>query len=250
MNEVKTSMDEIAEGSVVKLPSFAERLAAIFVEPRIVFDFIAHRTDFWYSFLGFFVITCIGSVLSLPASIKMQGILAEMTGKPAPQVDAMAYLKVIGSVAVMFLLIFIVRAVLLWLVTTVTSGGSSFVKTINVACWTAYPYALATLLNGIVVAVTRPEVTSLQAATKEANPVIYFTSAAALMPSASIYIGMALAVISLFAIWEYWLLAIGIKRSLGGNAVAVAVFLIVLFIFQVGWQLLQAYGFSKLPGAS
>jgi hypothetical protein len=247
MSEVKTSMDEIAEGSVIKLPSFAERLAAIFVEPKIVFDFIAHRTDFWYSFLVLAVLMVIGQMLTLPVTIQTQemGMAAkgiEMT--PVIRTSITVATPIMG--VVMLLLGLVLVGAMIWLMVVFTSGGTTFAKAINVACWISYPTILATLINGVVITVAKPTITSLQTAGKEAAPLMHYTSLAAVAPAGNLYLLMILGTISLFAIWSFWLLYIGVKRSLGGTTVSAAVSIALLYVFQIGVVVLQAYNLSKV----
>jgi hypothetical protein len=250
MNEVKTSMDEIAEGSAVKLPSFAERLTAIFVEPKIVFDFIAHRTDFWLSFVGLVVLFSINGVLSLPTSIKMQELMLAAKGASSASkgITPMSYVLVPLQQGLNLLVMLVVMAAVIWLIVVFVSGGTSYAKAINVACWATYPTGLMMIVNGIIVAVTRPEITSIQTSVLEMNPVMHYTSLAALAPPGNMMVTMMLTSLSLFSVWYFWLLYIGVRRSLGGTATAAIVLILVSLAFQAGLSALSAWGLSKAAG--
>lgn len=231
-----------------KLPSFGERLIAIFVEPKVVFDFIAKRTDFWYSFIGLAVIASAGALLALPTQMKSQELMASAMGAPgtAKAITTVTYLVTTLQTALSMLFMMALFGALIWIVIMVVAGGGSYVKAINVAVWTSYPAVLSTLINGIVVFITKPEISSIQSSILDTNPVMHYTSLAMFAPPDNLYLTMMLMAVSLFAIWGFWLLYIATQRALGGNATAAWVMIIVLVIFQFGFSLFGAWGLSKL----
>lgn len=235
-------------GPAEKPPSFGERLLAIFVEPKIVFDFIKHRTDFWYSFIGLAVIATAGALLALPTQMKSQELMTSAMGAPSTTkaITATTYLVTTLQTTLSMLFMMALLGALIWIVIMVVAGGGSFIKAINVAVWTSYPAILATLINGVVVFVTKPEINSIQSSILDTNPVMHYTSLAMFAPPDNLYLTMLLMVVSLFSIWGYWLLYIATKRTLGGNSTAAWVLIIVLFLFQLSFSLFGAWGLSKL----
>lgn len=234
-------------GPAEKLPSFGERLLAIFVEPRVVFDFIKHRTDFWYSFICLTIIATAGAILSLPTQMKSQELMMSAMGAPsaAKAITPVTYLITALQTALSLLFMMVLFGALIWIVIMVVAGGSSFVKAINVAVWTTYPAILASLINGVVVFITKPEINSIQSSILDTSPVMYYTSLAMFAPPDNLYIMMLLMAVSLFSIWGYWLLYIATQRALGGNATAAWVMIVVLIVFQLGLSLFGAWGLSK-----
>ncbi len=231
-----------------KLPSFSERLLAIFVEPKVVFDFIAKRTDFWYSFIGLAVMGSIGALLALPTQMKSQELMTAAMGAPgaAKAITITAYILTPLQTALSLLIMMALLGALIWVVIMVVAGGGSYLKAINVAVWTTYPAILASFINGIVVFITRPEIASIQTSTLDSSPVMRYTSLAMFAPPDNLYITMMLLSVSLFSIWGYWLLYIATRRALGGNATAAWILIIVLVVFSLGFSLFGAWGLSKV----
>jgi hypothetical protein len=250
MNEVKVLLTDDEEGKPFKLPSFGERLTAIFVEPKVVFDFIAHRTDFWYSFIGLVVLMSIGGILAIPTAQKTQQLMLAVRGIDAGEkpITFLTYLMVPLQQALGLMIMLAIFGAITWIIVLMVSGGSTYAKAINVIAWCSYPSALMTLVNGVVVAITRPEITSIQSSVVEASPVMHYTSLAALVPVGNAYFSMGLAAISLFSLWFFWLLYIGVRRSLEGKAAAAIVLIIVLLVIQVGLSVFGAWGLSKAAG--
>ena len=235
-------------GPAEKLPSFGERLVAIFVEPKIVFDYIKHRTDFWYSFIGLAVIASAGALLALPTQMKSQELMRGAMGAPgaAKAITAVTYIVTPLQTALTMLFMMALLGALIWIVIMLVAGGGSYVRAINVAVWTSYPAMLATLVNGVIVFITKPEITSIQTSILDTNPVMHYTSLAMFAPPGNLYLMMMLMAVSLFSIWGYWLLYVATQRALGGNATAAWVMIIVLVIFQFGFSLFGAWGLSKV----
>lgn len=244
----RKNFDGKSLGASEKLPSFGERLLAIFVEPKIVFDFLAKRTDFWYSFIGLAVIGSIGALLTLPTQMKSQEMMRSAVGAggSAKAITVTAYILTPLQTALTLLIMLALLGALIWVVIMIVAGGGSFVKAINVAAWTTYPPILASFINGIVVFITQPEIASIQTSMLDSSPVMRYTSLAAFAPLDNIYLMMVLMTVSLFSFWGYWLLYIGTRRSLGGNAAAAWTLIIVLFVFQLGMSLFGAWGLSKV----
>ena len=83
-NRTPESTDQSAasEAEKIKLPSFGERLLAIFVEPKVVFDYVAKRNDFWLPFIALCVVMIAGGLLALPTNTKAQALIRSAMGTP------------------------------------------------------------------------------------------------------------------------------------------------------------------------
>lgn len=234
------------EGEKTKLPSFGERLLAIFVEPKVVFDYVAKRTDFWLPFLALSVLMAIANVLSLPTNNEGQTLVASATGRPAPSIDVLAYVKSTIQAPIQLLIGLLIIGVLIWVVMLITTGNAGFGKAVSVAAWTAYPGTLGMLLNAIVVAVVQPEIRSLASMIADQTPVMHYTSLDVMITGVGPVLSMILMTISIFYIWQLWLLYIGARRSFGASRTGSWVLVIVLIIFQIGFAALAGWGMSML----
>ncbi len=231
------------EAEKPKLPSFGERLVAIFVEPKVVYDYIARRNDFWLPFIVASVISVIAAALMMPftrevITLSMQAGGAQASDAMVTGFSIVSVLLAPVTVAAYVLLI----ALFLWVVTLVLTGSADFGKSVSVTMWAYYPLVLAGILNSIVLAVVRPEIPSIQEARQHLGPIMHYTSLGALFSVDNAIASAMLAVISLFTIWNLWLLWVGARRSMNATATSAAVFVIIFLLVKLanaafgGWQ--------------
>jgi len=237
---------ETPEAPPAKLPSFGTRLAAIFVEPKVVFDYLARRSDIWPPFIALAVMAIVAGVLALPASIGGQALIASAVGRPAPEVNAAAYVKAAVSAPINIMVGILLIALVVWLVALLTTGSAPFGRAMSVAAWSLFPATLGALLNGIVVAAVHPEVRSIHTFVADQSPVLHYTSLGALFTGTGPILSMVLLTISVFYLWQLWLLFIAARRSFGVSTVGAWTLLVVLLLLQVGFAALGGWGISLL----
>ncbi|OGK10742.1 MAG: hypothetical protein A2Y63_05015 [Candidatus Riflebacteria bacterium RBG_13_59_9] len=227
-----------------KLPSFGERLIAVFVEPKVVFDYVAKRNDFWWPFIALSIVMIAANLLALPTNNEGQTLIASATGRPAPSIDALAYVKSIIQAPIQLMIGLLITGVLIWVVILLTTGSVSYGKAISVAAWTAFPGTLGMLLNAIVVSAVRPEIQSLSSMIADQMPVMHYTSLNAVIAETGPVLSMMLMTISVFYIWQLWLAFIGARRSFNASLAGAWILVIVLLILQLGFAALGGWGMS------
>jgi len=235
------------EAEKTKLPSFGERLIAIFVEPKVVFDYVAKRNDFWLPLIVAIVVALVAALLMMPPMREVIALQIQASG--APVTDAMISGMSIGAVvaapiatASYVLLI----ALLLWLVVLVLTGNAAFGKALSVSMWAYFPLTLAGLLNAVVLAVVRPEISNIQEAQQHLGPVMHYTSLVALFPLDSLIVAGLLSVVSLFTIWNLWLLWVGARRSMNATTTSAAAFVVIFLILKFANAAFNGWRASKL----
>ena len=142
VNHDTPSGPEAPEAPREKLPSFGTRLMAILVEPKVVFDHVAKRNDFWLPYITLAILMIVANALMLPTSTKSQSLIASVTGQQAPEVNVMGYVKTMVSAPFGVVFGILLMAFIIWLVMTFTSGGAPFGRAMSVAAWCTFPGAL------------------------------------------------------------------------------------------------------------
>lgn len=234
------------EAEKAKLPSFGERLLAIFVEPKVVFDYVARRNDFWLPFIVASVISIIAAALMMPFTREVIALSMQAGGAPASDamVTGFSIVSVVlapVTVAAYVLLI----ALFLWVVMLVLTGNADFGKATSVTMWAYYPLLLAGILNAVVLTIVRPEIPNIQEAQQHLGPIMHYTSLEALFSLDNAIVGGMLAVISLFTIWNLWLLWVGARRSMNATASSATVFVILFLLVKLGNAAFGAWRASR-----
>jgi len=229
-----------------KMPSFGTRLMAIFVEPKVVFDYVAKRNDIWGPTITLAILMMVANALMLPTSTNGQALMASVTGQQVPEVNTMAYVKTMASAPFGLVVGILLMAFVVWLVMTFTSGGAPFGRAMSMAAWCTFPGTLGMLLNGIVVSVAQPEIRSIQTFVADQSPVLHYTSLNALVTGTGPLLSMILLTISVFYLWQLWLVFIGARRSFGASPGGAWTLVVVLLLFQVAMAALGGWGISML----
>jgi len=235
-----------SEAEKIKLPPFGERLLAIFVEPKVVYDYVAKRTDFWLPFIAASVVSVIAAVLMMPFTREVLTLSIQAGGTQVTDamITGLSILSVVlapVTVAAYVLLI----ALFLWVVILVLTGSADFGKATSVTMWAYYPLVLAGVLNSIVLAVVRPEIPNIQEAQQHLGPVMHYTSLGALFSMDNAIVGSMLAVISLFTIWNLWLLWIGARRSMNATVSSATIFVLLFLLVKLGTAAFNGWNASK-----
>lgn len=246
VNRNRPSGPEAPEAPREKLPSFSTRLMAIFVEPKVVFDYVAKRNDLWMPYITLAIMMMVANALMLPTSTKGQALIASATGRPAPEVNLMAYVKTMLSAPFGLIFGILLMAFIVWLVMTFTSGGAPFGRAMSVAAWSTFPGTLGMLLNSIVVSVAQPGISSIQTFVADQSPVLHYTSLSAFVTGTGPVLSMILLTISVFYFWQLWLMFIGARRSFGATAAGAWILVITLLAFQIGMAAVGGWGISML----
>jgi hypothetical protein len=245
-NREKPSGQDAPEAPREKLPSFGTRLMAVFVEPKVVFDYVAKRTDIWLPFIALAVMAMAAAALALPASTKGQALIASVTGRAAPGLNTTAYVKALVTAPINLMVGILVIAFFVWLIMTFTSGSAPFSRAMSVAAWSLFPATLGALLNGIVVSVAQPEIRSIQTFVVDQSPVLHYTSLGALTTGTGPILSMILLTISVFYFWQLWLLFIGARRSFGATVAGAWTLVVALLVLQLAFAAFGGWGISML----
>ncbi len=235
------------ETEKTKLPSFGERLLAIFAEPKVVFDYVAKRNDFWLPLIALCVVMIAGSLLALPTNTKAQALIRSAMGAPVSSEDptALSYVMAAIQAPIGLAISLLLTALIIWVVVLMLTGNASYGKGLSVATWAYYPSALAILLNGIVVAVIKPEIGGMQSYIADSNPVIHYTSLQALFHSDGMILSMMLFSISLFLVWYLWLLHVGVRRAMGGSGTCASILVAIVLALQLGFSALGGFFLAR-----
>lgn len=230
-------------GPAEKLPSFGERLLAIFVEPKIVFDYIKHRTEIWPPVLVITVLSLVATIITLPVLTQVSDMQLALTGQSVTPAITMAVkiTMVIVGLLTPFISVLLI-AMLIWLGVLMTTGASDFWKSVSVAAWAYFPIVLAAVINAIILFVTHPQLSGLDRVSVELVPAHSYTSLALLFTTNPILEQIGLA-IGLFTIWNLWLLWVGMVRSLRATPNSATIVVVAFLILKLGravyagWQI-------------
>jgi hypothetical protein len=219
---------------------------AIFVEPKVVYDYVVKRNDFWLPFIVASVISVIAAALMMPFTREVIALSMQAGGAPASDamVTGFSIVSVVlapVTVAAYVLLI----ALFLWVVMLVLTGSADFGKATSVTMWAYYPLLLAGILNAVVLTIVRPEIPNIQEAQQHLGPIMHYTSLGALFSLDNAIVGGMLAVISLFTIWNLWLLWIGSRRSMNATVSSATVFVILFLLVKLGNAAFGAWRASR-----
>ena len=204
----------------------------VLFEPTAVFERVRARPSFFVPFLTIIAVQCVLFFINLPyLKVALQ---TQMAAAPQPRpVPAGPLLVIFGLVGlIIFLaLIFVVSALILWVLASVLGGGEAkFSTMLSVATYSAVPSAL--LLGIVGVIVLHMQGTSGITSTQDLQPALGLDLMA---PGAKGFVGALMKAINPFSIWGVVLTGIGVstthRLSKGtGYAVAGLAFVIGLLI--------------------
>jgi hypothetical protein len=156
------------------------------------------------------------------------------------------YIVSIIQAPIQLIIALLIMAVIIWVVILLTTGSAGYGKAISVAAWSYFPSALGLLLNGIVVSAVQPEIQGLASMLTDQMPVIHYASLNALFAGSGAVLSMVLMTVSIFYIWQLWLLFIGARRSFTASPTGASVLVIVFLLLQLGFAALIGWSMSML----
>jgi hypothetical protein len=207
----------------------------VLFEPTQVFGRVRERPSFFAPFLAIIAVQCVLFFVNLPyleVAVKAQMAAAgpAAQGRPAPSAAMLAVFGLVGLI-VALAIIFLLTALILWVLTSVIGGGQAkFSTLLSVAAYSAIPAAVLLTLVGTIVLHLQGtgQITSPQ----DMQPALGLDL---LSPGAKGFVGAVLKAINPFSIWGVVLTAIGVSTTQriskgNGYAIAVTAFVIGLLI--------------------
>ncbi len=233
-----------------KFPNFGTRLLSVFVEPKVVFDYLSVRSDFWRPFITASAITMVITYFTVPITWSIQKDLMLAMGKPLPEQGInptlIAFLGAVFA-PVGLAVALIISAGIVWLLALLMSGSARYPQVLSIMVYSFFPTLLATVIGAVVMLVTNPQFTGMETVLQTLQPVQYYTSLAAVIPS-GLFVSKLLSHVSLFTIWGLYLLYIGLVRSIkmkSAQSLTIVVIMLILQLAVASYQAFQLAGGMK-----
>lgn len=250
-DEPKSTVPQQSEGisnlEKPSKPSFGSLLLSIYVEPRVVFDFLKVWSDFWRPFIVIAVIMMIITYFTAPTTWSLQRDFMIAAGKPLPQqVLSPVWIGILGAVfAPLGLAIgFLISAAITWLLVVVVSGAAKYSQLLSITVYSYFPPLLAGILSAIVTLLIKPQFAGIDTYLKSLQPVQFYTSLALLTPG-SVGFSALLINVSIFELWGLYLLYLGLRRAIGLRASQAFLVVVIMLVLQLGVGSLRAFQLAR-----
>ncbi len=222
-------------------PNFGMRVLSVFIEPKVTYDYLKTKSDFWRPFILISILMAVVTFFNAPIMWEMQRNLIAAQGKQIPpQVMGDTALGIVGAIftPVGIGVSFLISGGIVWLLGLILTGSMRFSQAISIVTYSYFPTFLAQMMNGFVVAIVRPEFSGVSNYLRDTQPALFYTSLASVF-SGQILLSFILFNLSLFTLWSLYLMYLGLVRSASLKVSQAIITVCIILLLSLGMSLLQ-----------
>jgi len=237
----ETRTQDLAQRDEKKPPGLPSLILSAFVEPKVVFDYLRLRGDFWRPFIIQGIILAVFSVIAAKPTLEISNAWLRMLGQTEKQISPFFYVQSVANSFLGLIIGFAIVGFILWLAGLILTGEARFSIAISVAAYSYFPALLGRILDYITLMVSPQVPSTFQEFLPSQMPAMYHTSIAQFIEGNAI-LNLALMPIGIFVLWSLYLLVLGMHRSMGVKLVSAYVVGFILLLLQMGFYAFSAWG--------
>ena len=236
----ETQTEKPAWPNEKKPPGFLNLVLSAFVEPKVVFDYLRLRGDFWRPFLTQGIILAVFSLLAAKPMLEISNAWVRMLGQQEKQMSTLFYVQLTANSFLGLLISFVIVGFIVWLVGLILTGEARFSIAISIAAYSYFPSLLGRVLDSITIIVSPQIPSTFQEFMPSQMPAMYHTSIAQFIEGNAI-LNLTLVPIGIFTLWSLYLLVLGLHRSMGVKLGSAYVVGLILLLLQMGFFAFSAW---------